>query len=526
MTRQTNRWLVLVSLMVATFLTAMEAMVVGTAMPTIIGQLGGLALISWVFSAYLLTSTVTVPIYGKFADLYGRKPVFLAGTTLFLLGSALCGTARSMEELIVFRAIQGLGAGAVLPITITIIGDVFTLEERARYTGLFSSVWGLASILGPAIGGFLTDNVSWRWIFYINLPIGLLAMGLLLLTFHERVERREHQIDVAGAALLAGGLTALMFALLAGGRGDWTAPTVLGLFTLAVVLLALFVRQERRAPEPIVPLDLFAVRIIGVSAALSFLVGFAMFGTNSFVPTYVQGVLGLTASSAGAVLTAQALAWSVGSVVGGRVILRLGYRVAALVGLSALSLAAFALTRVEPWMGLGAVAALTGLTGLGLGFCVLAATLAVQNAVPWARRGAATSSNLLSRMIGGTVGVSVAGAVFTASVAAETARLGAGGVPEINALLDPATRPTVPADLLPGLVAALETALHHVFLLVLAVGLAGLLVALRLPGGRAEQHAYRAEPSPPLAPGANGRPVGPAAAAEQPGRSSAGRSGA
>lgn len=491
--RGTNRRLVFAAVMVATFLTAMDVMVVGTAMPTIIGQLGGLPLYSWVFSAYLLSATVTVPIYGKLADLYGRKPVFVVGTSLFLLGSALCGTARSMEELIVFRALQGLGAGAVQPITLTIIGDIFTLEERARYTGIFSGVWGVASLIGPAVGGFLTDYVDWRWVFYINLPIGLLAMALLTVTLHERVERRRHAIDVVGAALLTGGISALMFALLIGGREQpWTAPQVLGLFGAAALCLALFVVQEARAPEPMVPLDLFRSRIIAVASVGALLGGMAMFGINSFVPPFVQGVMGGSATNAGLVLTALSIGWPIGSIVAGRVLLRLGYRATGLTGMVAISLGTFFLTRLDPAMGQQAVLGIMALIGLGLGFATLTFTLSVQNAVPWSRRGVATASNQFFRTIGGTVGVSLAGAVFATQAASYLVGLpGALGLQDANALLDPAARASLPPEALPALIRALDAALHDVYTYLLGVTLAGVVAALLLPGARAEEHVWR-----------------------------------
>src|SRR5690606_34349187 len=253
--RQTNRRVVVVAVMLGTFLAALDTSIVGTAMPTVIGQLGGMSLYSWVFSAYLLTSTTTVPLYGRLADLYGRKPLFIAAAGIFLLGSMLCGAAQSMPQLVAFRALQGLGAGGIIPVTLTIVGDLFDVEERARMQGLFSAVWGTSAVAGPTVGGFIVDYVDWRWVFYINLPFGIAATILFWLFLNEQVERKRHAIDYAGTVSLTLGVTALLVALLEVGEGRaWTDPIVVGSLALAVVLLVFFVRTEQRAAEPILPL--------------------------------------------------------------------------------------------------------------------------------------------------------------------------------------------------------------------------------------------------------------------------------
>src|SRR3989440_4645392 len=257
MTKKT-KIIVTIALMLGMSLAALDTTIVGTALPSIVGKLGGITLYSWVFSAYLLTSTSTVAIYGKLADLFGRKPLFLFGTAVFLIGSMASGAAQSMEQLIIFRAIQGVGAGAVLPIVLTIIGDIFTLEERARVQGLFSGVWAVSGILGPALGGFIVDQWSWRWVFYINVPFGLISMALLVLNFKENVERKKRHLDYSGAATLTGGIVALLFALMQGGTSwAWNSLPSIGLFATAAVLLTLFIWIEFRAEEPILPLHLF-----------------------------------------------------------------------------------------------------------------------------------------------------------------------------------------------------------------------------------------------------------------------------
>src|SRR5437867_2586399 len=297
MTRK-SKIIVTIALMLGISLASLDTTIVGTAMPTIVGKLGGITLYSWVFSAYLLASTTTVPIYGKLADLFGRKPIFLFGTTVFLIGSAASGAAQSMEQLILFRAIQGLGAGAVLPIVLTIIGDIFALEERAKVQGLFSGVWGLSSIIGPALGGVIVDHFSWRWVFYITLPFGLLSAFLLIVSLKENVERKKHSIDYLGSLTLTVGIGALLFALLQGGvTWAWTSLPSLGLFALAIVLLVLFLFQEARASEPILPLTLFTNRIITISSIGGVILGVVMFGITSYVPLFVSAVRVATAST-------------------------------------------------------------------------------------------------------------------------------------------------------------------------------------------------------------------------------------
>ena len=279
-------------------LAALDTTIIGTALPSIVGKLGGITLYSWVFSIYLLTSTVTVPIYGKLADLYGRKPLFLFGSSLFLLGSIACGAAQNMEQLILFRALQGLGAGAVQPIVLTLIGDIFSLEERARVQGLFSAVWGLSSIIGPAVGGIIVDRLSWRWAFYINVPFGLVSIVLLALFLHENVEKRKNvQLDYSGTLFLSGAIVALLFAVLQGGTSwDWFSLPSISTFALAIILFVLFFIVERRVPEPILPLSLFKNRIISISSIGGFILGVILFGVTSYIPLFVQGVKGGSAT--------------------------------------------------------------------------------------------------------------------------------------------------------------------------------------------------------------------------------------
>jgi EmrB/QacA subfamily drug resistance transporter len=297
--------LITLATLLGTFLAALDSTVVGTAMPTVIGELGGLELYPWAFASYLLAATVTGPIFGKLSDTYGRKPVYLAGIFLFLLGSVLCGTSQSMGALISFRTIQGLGAGAVQPVAITIVGDIFELETRARIQGLFGAVWGISAVIGPAAGGFITDLISWRWVFYVNVPFGILAAILLAATLTESFERRPRSPDYLGTALLAGGLVAVLLALLGGGGAGGLSAATLALFFGGLAVLVLFVIVERRTDDPVVPIDLFSERIIAVSALGNLAMGGVLLGVSVYVPLFVQGALGGTALTAGEAVAAR-----------------------------------------------------------------------------------------------------------------------------------------------------------------------------------------------------------------------------
>ena len=355
--------------MLGMFLAAMEVSIVATAMPSIVSKLGGFSEFTWVFSLFLLTQTATIPIYGKLADLYGRRPVFAVGTGIFLVGSLLCGCANSMTQLIAFRAVQGIGAGAVQPIASTIIGDIFTLRERARMQGWLSSVWAVASIAGPLAGGFIVEHLQWAWIFWINVPFGALAIAGVWLFLREPLTRREHAIDYPGALLLTAGVSLLLLALVQGGTvWSWTAPESLGLFAASVLLLVGFVVRETLAPEPLLPLGLFRNRIVALSDAGTLLVGGLLLSITSFIPLFVQGSLGLSPTLAGFILASLSLGWPASSAIAGRVILAIGFRATALLG-SVLSVAGAALLAFGPHQtGPGWIVAALAVMGAGLGF--------------------------------------------------------------------------------------------------------------------------------------------------------------
>jgi EmrB/QacA subfamily drug resistance transporter len=475
-----ERRLVTLALFVATFLVALDTSVVSTAMPTVIGQIGGIQLYAWVFSAYLLSSTVSMPIYGKLADLFGRKPVLLFGTALFLGGSMLCGQAQTMEQLIAFRLVQGLGAGGMLPITQTILGDIFPLEQRARITGLFSTVWGISGLLGPGIGGFLTEHVSWRWVFYVNFPLCVLSILLISRFLHEHIERRRHSIDYLGAAALSAAVALLLLGMQSTGQ----PLQQLVFYAVAAGLVPVFVWQERRAAEPLVPLWLFGRRAIGVSTLGGVLMGFTLFGQSTFLPPFVQGVMGATPTIAGFVLATSSLSWPTASTIGGRLLLRWGFRGPCILGGVILVIGFSLLLLLTPDSGLWMPAAVEGVLGFGFGFYTVTTVLAAQTAVGWEHRGVVTSASQFARNIGGTVGVSIAGAIFAAGVAAAA---GAGINP--NDLLAPATRASLSGSDLAFLQNLLASALRSVYVLFIGMAILATAVAAFLPGGPPQQHS-------------------------------------
>ncbi|HET6923986.1 MAG TPA: MFS transporter [Anaeromyxobacteraceae bacterium] len=449
--RPTSRPLTVVALLLAFFMAAMEMTVVSTAMPTAVGDLGGVHLYAWAFASYMLATTVTVPIHGKLADLHGRKPVLLAGLGLFLLGSALCGQAGSMGALVAFRVVQGLGAGAIQPVAMTIVGDLFDVHERGRMQGIFGAVWGVAGLTGPLLGGAIVHWLSWRWVFYVNLLPGLACAAVLALAYHERVERHEHRLDVGGALLLSAGVVLLLM----GARSRQAA--LLAIPASAAVLLA-FLALERRAREPLLPLDLFGGRVMWVASAAAALAGAAMIATVTYVPLWVQGVQGGSPTQAGAAIAPMAVGWPIASALGGRFLTRLGYRLLVRGGLCLAAASAAALwLALDAGIDLFTFQALTALFGAGMGFSNTPLVIAVQTSVPWNRRGVATASSLFFRTMGGTLAVGLLGGLLAASLAAAGAPPGAA-----DRLLGP-ERALIEPGLLSGLAGALRDGLSGVF---------------------------------------------------------------
>ncbi|MBF6228293.1 MFS transporter [Nocardia abscessus] len=414
---RSERGAVLGSLMLATALVALDSTVIATAVLTITGSLGGFAQFPWLFSIYLLAQAVTVPIYGKLADTVGRKPVILFGIAMFALGSLLCGVATSMLGLIVFRAVQGIGAGAIQPMTMTIAGDLYTLSERARVQGYLASVWAMSSVAGPLLGGLFAEYVSWRWIFLVNLPLCALAGWMLVRSFTESAPRRRQSVDYLGAALLAVGAGALILGLLEGGQAwAWSSPVSIGIFAGGAVLLVLFGLVERRAPNPILPLWVFTRRVVIASSLVSVLIGAILVGATSYVPTFTQGVLGTGALVAGLTVGALTLGWPLAASQAGKVYLRFGFRATALLGSGLAALGAASTVLITQHSTLWQIAASCFVIGIGMGLVATPTLIAAQTSAEWTERGVVTSANMFARSIGSAVGVAVFGAIVNARV--------------------------------------------------------------------------------------------------------------
>ncbi|MCC7370900.1 MAG: MFS transporter [Chloroflexi bacterium] len=458
------RQIITAGLVLAMAVVALETTVVVTALPTIAGELDRLDLYPWVFTAYLLTSTVTVPLYGKLADVYGRRSVFLFGIVLFLIGSVLCGLASGMTQLIVFRALQGLGAGALMPSIFTVVADLYRLQERAKVQGAFSTLWGVTSLVGPGLGAYLTVHWSWRSVFFIGVPFGLAAAIFFICFFKEKVQARQVSLDVAGSVLLMGSLTTLLLALTQGAEGvGWASPWVIGLLVACVVMTVGLIVVERRAPDPVVPLAMFKLRVMSVSSAANFLSGAVLFGVTSYVPLFVQGARGEGAAGAGVALTPMLVAWSMSGFMGPRLLLRFGFRPLAIgaTTMIALGMAGLLLVRLDTpslWLWIS-----MALLGLGFGPSMAAFLMTLQEAVPWRQRGVATSSTQLFRSLGGTIGVALLGSILHVNLMAQVAAAGYDAS-AISGLLDPAGGGAVEASLRAALGAALQPVFWLTFL--------------------------------------------------------------
>ncbi|MFI9407740.1 MDR family MFS transporter [Nocardia sp. NPDC052316] len=414
---RSERGAILGALMLSTGLVALDSTIIATAVLTITSTLGGFAQFPWLFSIYLLAQAVTVPIYGKLADTVGRKPVLMFGIAVFALGSLLCGLATSMLGLIIFRAVQGIGAGAIQPMTMTIASDLYTLTERAKVQGYLASVWAMSSVAGPLLGGVFADYLSWRWIFLINLPLSAVAAWMLLRKFTESAPRRKQQVDYLGAALLTIGAGALILGLLEGGQAwAWDSPTSIGIFAGGAVLLGVFGLVERRAANPILPLWVFTRRVVIASSLVSVLVGAILVGLTTYVPTFTQGVLGTGALVAGLTVGALTLGWPIAASQAGKVYLRIGFRSTALIGSGLATVGAATTLLITEDSTLWQVAGSCFVIGVGMGLVATPTLIAAQTSADWTERGVVTSANMFARSIGSAVGVAVFGAIVNARV--------------------------------------------------------------------------------------------------------------
>jgi EmrB/QacA subfamily drug resistance transporter len=475
--RVPRRGMVLAAALMAIFMPAAESSIVATALPTIIGDLGGFELFSWVFAVPFLAMAVTIPLYGRLADLYGRKRVFFIGTVIFLVGTTLCGFARTMVWLIVFRTFQYVGGGAIQTIATTILGDIYTPAERARIQGASSAVWGLAAVIGPALSAFLVEHVHWSVVFWVNLPIGAVSIAMFALFLDERVERRRHRIDYGGGALLIVGVGALMLALVQATR--FARPTILALVLLGAGALAALFFVERRVAEPVLPLRLWRQRVLALSNLGGAGGAAAYMAVTALLPTYVQGVMGYSPRIAGLVVGAGSVSWMFASIAAGRLMIRTSYRLTAAIGGANLVAGCAVLVALGPggsalWPAAGSL-----LLGIGMGFGNTTFLVAIQGAVEATERGVATGSQMFMRMIGMSVGAALYGAILNAGV--DRRMPGAGA--RVNQLLDAAARHHLGADQLARLADAVAAAAYDAFVVALAIALATLALNLRFPRG-------------------------------------------
>jgi len=469
--KTTNRRFTVVALLFSIFLAAMEATAVATVMPTIVGDLGGIEYYAWVFTAYMMTSTITVPIFGKLADIFGRKPVILGGITIFLIGSLLSGSAKSMLELIIFRAIQGIGGGAMQPMGLTISGDIFSLEERAKTTAIFGAVWGFAGISGPMLGASIVEFFSWPWIFYINIPFGIIAMLLLHFNFHEHIKKQPVKLDLAGAALL----TITIVLLLVGVNYPGVIKILLPLALLAFIL---FLFVEKYSTAPLLPLHMFQNKIIAVASIVGALLGAAMLSNVSYLPLYIEGVLQKSPALAGAVITPMAIGWPIASGLSAKLMHRFSFRNMIRSGLLICFLACITVTIVVIFkLPVFLLMFGMGLLGLGMGLSNTPLLLSVQSSVPWEERGVATSSMIFFRTIGGTLSVGLLGGVLVAALM-KVQNLPAQAA---NQLLGPEHGKNLSVEVLQQLSHGLHTGLIYVFLAVIAISFCAFLFGQAFP---------------------------------------------
>jgi EmrB/QacA subfamily drug resistance transporter len=453
------------ALLLVLLLASLDQTIVSTALPTIVGDLGGISKLSWVVTAYLLASTVVGPVYGKLGDQYGRKVVLQSAIAIFLVGSALCGISQNMTELIAFRALQGLGAGGLFVITIAVVGDIIPPRDRGRYQGFFGAVFGVSTVIGPLLGGFLVDNLSWHWIFYVNVPIGLIALAVIASAFQPRTDRSKHRIDYLGAVLLAGGLSAIvLYTSLGGTTYAWGSPGMVALLVGGVVLLAAFVFVEARAAEPILPLELFRNRVFTVTSAVGFIIGLALFGAVTYLPLYLQDVKGHSPTTSGLLITPMMAGLLTTSIASGQLISRFGrYKPFPIAGTALTAVGLLLLSRLRVDTSTLVTGSYMLVLGLGLGLVMQVLVLAAQNAVDYKYLGVASSGSTLFRQIGGSIGVAVFGAIFANQLARNlAAELPAGA--HVPASPNPAALEQLPSPVHDAYVTAITDALHPVFL--------------------------------------------------------------
>lgn len=469
------RRLVFTAAMAITFMAAIELHIVATVMPSILPKLGGINLYSWVFGGFVLTQAVTTPIYGKLADLYGRRRILALGTTIFLLASLFCGFANSMPELIVYRALQGLGAGAILPLAHTIVGDIYTPEQRAKVQGQLASVWAAAALAGPALGALIVTHISWQWVFWINIPIGIVALAMIQVFYRETGLKRVHSIDYLGGILLMLASGTFMMVVLQGSNLNPLYNVLL--LALAFISIIGLVFQEKRAPEPLLPLSLLRNPLAKLGTASGLVLGAMLMAVVTFMPAHVQGVIGASASSVAIAFVAMSLTWSAAAAIGGRLMIRTSYRTTVLTGAIMLLLGSSGLYLHAPTNGLVWMSIAASLIGAGMGFTHSTYIIAVQSSVSHQQRGIATSTLYFSRMLGQAIGAATFGAIVNAGI-----RTGpAGSSKLVEVIMDPVARSGLQADQLSAVIDLLANALKNAYLLAFLFSLVALFISSRVP---------------------------------------------
>lgn len=477
MNSKTNVRLVTIAIFVATFLTAVEGTIISTAMPTIAGELHGVSLMNWVFSIYLLTNAMMTPIYGKLADVLGRKPVFIFGLIIFLVGSTLCGFSNSMAALIVSRAIQGIGAGAIMPVSFTIIADIYSVDKRAKVMGLNGSAWGIASIVAPLLGGFIVDHLNWHWVFFINLPIGLITIIMIQMYFKEDSKTMNSKIDFFGSFLLMMGILAILYSFQRWGDVGMDS-VVLGCFFGFLVSLILFIKWEKRVEDPIISLKLFNNRTFVIQNVVAALISGFLIGFEVYIPTWTQGILGLKASMAGFAVTPSSILWIAGSFFAGNMMAAWSPKKVLSISLFFILIGSVALGFLPIDTPFYLFLIISAVLGVGFGITITATTVTAQSLVPQSDIGVATSFNTLSRTLGQTLMISVFGIIFNTQMHKEILKTPGTKDSMMDILINPQTADQLPQHLIPKLRGVLYQGLHGIYLAGICIVILAIFVNL------------------------------------------------